>query len=346
MVSPIYVIFIALLPAVFGRSAETMKRADNDVIDLGAGLFERQGDQTGVPPELDILSTFHTSGAVNERDAVGMVERLNEAVKEAEAAFNAGTLKLGERRDKRSTHSYTMCVFCDTMCENQIVGAGSSLDDYFGSVTDAMNTILQSIDAGSSFSLAYKLQPGSEMYLNWFQSPSASNSVDKLASINDAFWSGSGLWDMSVNYGCDVDFMMASSNDPSWNYLGSVAGIANMMQLCLGSFSVVKMSSIPSNTASLMMHEFGHMIGAYHDGPLDDAFTSLASYFAPGGMLSACSGEYSTLESECTTSTPNGHVMDAVVHGATTFSSCSNAYFNMFLCMADVMPTWYSTDCV
>ena len=39
-----------------------------------------------------------------------------------------------------------------------------------------------------------------------------------------------------------------------------------MFQLCLKAYSTVSMNSNPMLTAKLMTHEFGHMIGMYHDG--------------------------------------------------------------------------------
>jgi len=381
-----YVICLALLaPAVFARNAvtlEELKRTltsyldERDGLDLGGLSFEDgtrdddapliggggagaesdidvgnlfpgagagAGARSGPMAQLDMRSLFGSHAA---KDSYARAERLLGAIKEAEAAVAAGTYQMRERsRSKRGTHTYTLCVFCDDMCLNQIAGAGYDTDSYFDVITADMNTMLQTLDAGSLFDLSFKLIPGSPIYMDWFADSSLTGE-DLLTAINDAFWDGTGLYGMANSYGCDVDFLMASSDDPAWSNMGSVEGIANMMQLCQMSFSTVKMSNNPASTATLMSHEFGHMIGAYHDGPLDSAYTSLASYFAAGGMLSMCGGEYDSLAAECTGSTPSGYIMDSVVSGASEYSSCSIAYFNMFLCLSDVMPQYYSVACV
>jgi len=304
------------------------------------------GAKSGPMAQMDMRSLFG-SEAVGAKDSHVRAERLLAAIKEAEAAIADGTYQLQERSrsmQQRSDHTYTMCVFCDDMCLNQIAGAGYTTDSYFDAILLNMNTHLQSLDSGSTFALSFKLIPGSPIYMDWFADSSLSGEA-LLTAINDAFWAGTGLYDMANSYGCDVDFLMASADDPAWNTMGGVAGIANMMQLCQMSFSVVKMSNNPGSTATLMSHEFGHMIGAYHDGPLDSGYTNLESYFAAGGMLSSCGNEYDNLVVECSGGI-DGYIMDAVVSGATTFSSCSVAYFDMFLCLSDVMPQYYSVACV
>lgn len=311
-------------------------RQDGD-IDMGNLFGGPQGRQGG---DIDMGNLFNEE----KRDYMGQMERLTKAVKEAQATIDAGTMevRMPSKNKKRSGHQYTMCVFCDDMCLDQIAGAGYSTDGYFDAIVADMNTMLSGVDAGSAFSLAFKLIPGSPIYLQWFADRGLTGE-ELLTAVNDAFWEGTGLYDLANGYGCDVDFMVSSSSDPSWDAMGSVAGIANMMQLCQMSFSVVKMYSNPHTTASLMMHEFGHMIGMYHDGNLDTGYTSLESYFAPGQMLGGCSDEYTALTEQCVAGASG--IMSAVI-GGNEFSSCSEAYFNMFLCLAEVMPNYYSTACV
>jgi len=290
---------------------------------------------------IDMRSMFQAE----KRDSMGQLERLSIAVKEAQAAIDAGTLevRMPNKAKKRSGHSYTMCVFCDDMCLAQIAGAGLTTDSYFDTITADMNGFLQDIDAGSLITLSFKLIPGAPVYMNWFADTSLTGE-ELLVAINKGFWEDSGLYDMATSYGCDIDFLVASSDDPAWNNLGSVAGVANMMQLCQKSFSVVKMSSNPDNTAALIMHEFGHMLGMYHDGQLDEGYTSLESYFGPGQVLGGCAENYNTLAGACVPGI-SGNLMSATV-GSGSFSDCSVAYFDMFMCLAEVMPAWYSTACV
>ena len=49
---------------------------------------------------------------------------------------------------------------------------------------------------------------------------------------------------MAGQNGCDLDYLAGAPTDPAWNYMGSIEGIANMFQMCLGSFSTVEMVSI------------------------------------------------------------------------------------------------------
>jgi len=299
-------------------------------------------DRSGPMAQMDMRSLFQEE----KRDVEGMSNRLVEAVKEAQAAVDAGeqvVKKKSTSATKRADRVYTMCVFCDDMCLAQISSAGYSSDSYFAAITTKMNSYLASLDADGIFSLSFKLLPYMSVYMDWFGDSSLTGQ-DLLSAINEAFWDGTGLYDMANGYGCDVDFLMASDDDPAWNDMGSVEGIANMMQLCQLSFSVVKMSDSPTSTAMLMAHEFGHMIGAYHDGTVNSAYSSLDSYFQPGQLLAGCADEYNALNSACTAGSAG--IMSSVVGGSSTFSDCSVAYFNTFLCLADVLPSWYSVDCV
>jgi len=374
-----YIFCLALLaPAVFAKSVtlQELKRALNDYLEeergddllgdtsnlfggtrelapIGGGvgtetdldpssLFGSDGARSGPMAQLDMRSLFKTQG---KRDSQGMAKRLLQAVEETEAALEAGQQLRRTKKSERTGHEFTLCVFCDDMCLNQIGNEGYNSDDYFAAITTDMNQYLASLDPTGTFTLSFKLIPGSDVYLDWFGDSSLEDE-ELLTAINTAFWEGTGLYSMATGYGCDVDFLLASSDDPAWENMGSVEGIANMMQLCQMSYSTVKMdNSGPEETAVLMAHEFGHMIGAYHDGSLNSAYTSLASYFGAGQMLGDCEAEYAALEATCTASV-SGYIMASSVGGASEYSPCTGAYFDMFICLADVMPAWYSLACV
>jgi len=296
--------------------------------------------------EMDIADLFNTGSkpSLEQRDSMGMSDRLVASVEQAKAAVDAGHIQMRSFSEpqKRSDYKYTMCVFCDAMCIKQITAAGYTTDTYFGAITKDMNAFLDGIDAGGMFTLSYKLMPGSDTYLDWF-GDSTLTGEQLMVAINNNFWKKSGLYKLATSYGCDVDFLISSGSDPAWSKLSPVSGVANMMQLCQASYSTVKMSDDPSATASLVMHEFGHMVGLYHDGPLDKAYTSMAKYFEDGGILAACSSQYDALTANCVEGVSG--IMSAVV-GGTAYSPCSSAYFKMFTCLVNVMPSWYSTSCV
>jgi len=108
------------------------------------------------------------------------------------------------------------------------------------------------------------------------------------------------------------------------------------------------MSPNPMSMAKLMVHEFGHMIGIYHDGALNPSFTGLASHFEPGEVLAGCQAEYGVLLDSCTvgdSGCTSGRCIMAPTIDGTEFSGCSKAYYAMFNCLIDAMPTWYQNTC-
>merc|ERR1712002_662595 len=87
-------------------------------LDLGHLFGGPQGRQGG---DLDLGNLFGGPQGGNteeKRDYMGHMERLSTAVREAQAAVDAGTMKvrMPSNTKKRSGHTYTMCVFCDDMC--------------------------------------------------------------------------------------------------------------------------------------------------------------------------------------------------------------------------------------
>jgi len=338
-----HIICLALLPAAFGKSARSLKPLeqlrDGDgfgglFVPPSGGSDARQEDHN--PSDLNLFGGKKMADAANN-------EYLAKSLKEAEAAVAAGTLKLSERRSKRSDHQYKMCVFCDNMCLGQIASAGyATPDDYFDQMVDYMNSFVDELDPSAQFVLEYKLLPDTDFYLQWFGS--GETGVTELTNINNNFWQESGLYATATSNGCDVDFLLASRSDPSWSPMGGVEGIANLFGMCQSAYSTVKLNNSPQVTSAIMIHEFAHMLGVYHDGPASTDFTNMEPQFK-GGMLSACESEYDELVAECTDDTPDNCFMDTSVSGATSFSSCSVAYVNIFFCMADIMPTWYSVAC-
>lgn len=275
-----------------------------------------------------------------------------EAVKAA-AAQNLSKRPGHENLFKRDASRIVTCVYCDNRCVASALASGyAQAKDYFDITIGEMNRIVQDPDEGldgeMSFELKFLMLPYTITEMSWFFDYSVSTSEELLTAINNKFWADTGLYNTATGNGCDVDFLVGAQLDPAWQYMGSVQGIANMFQLCLKAYSTVSMNSNPMLTAKLMTHEFGHMIGMYHDGSLNAAFTSMASYFDAGNMLADCAGEFAALQGSCTSGDSgcaSGRcIMSPTVDG-TEFSDCSLAYYDMFKCLVGVMPTFYSDLC-
>merc|ERR1712012_21618 len=178
------------------------------------------------------------------------------------------------------------CVYCDTRCVKRATDSGyANAQAYFDVAIEQMNTIGAGLNDQMTFELSFVLLPYAVTEMSWFFDYSAKNSQELLTAINNKFWKDSGLYAMAAGNGCDLDYLVADSSDSAWSYMGSIAGIANMFQLCLGSYSTVMMDANPVEMAKLMAHEYGHMIGIYHDGEIDAAFSGMSGYFDEGQML-------------------------------------------------------------
>jgi len=280
--------------------------------------------------------------------------KFEEAVKAAAAQKLREQQTPSENLFKREASNIVTCVYCDNRCVASAQASGyTQAKDYFDVAIGEMNRIVQDPDFGldseMSFELKFLMLPYTITEMSWFFDYSVSTSEELLTAINNKFWADTGLYNTATGNGCDVDFLVGAQLDPAWQYMGSVQGIANMFQLCLKAYSTVSMNSNPILTAKLMTHEFGHMIGMYHDGSLNSAFTGMASYFDAGNMLADCAGKFATLQGSCTAGDSgcnSGKCIMAPTVDGTEFSGCSLAYYDMFKCLVDVMPTFYSDNCI
>jgi len=293
-----------------------------------------------------------SSGAHQARDINEQTDRFMETMQEAAKKFNAKRELERAARAEAGNHHVVTCVYCDNRCVAKAKASGyDDSKEYFDMVIGEMNRIIKGLDEGMDFELTFVMLPYTITEMSWFFDYSATTSEQLLTAINNKFWKDSGLYSMAQTQGCDIDFLVADGSDPAWNYMGSIAGIANMFQLCQAAYSTVLMNPNPISLAKLMTHEYGHMIGLYHDGALNVAFTSMKSptdYFAPGQMMAGCAAEYDDADAACNAGSvgcPSGKCIMAATVDGTDWSDCSKAYYSMFNCLVDTMPMYYNDAC-
>jgi len=328
----------------------------------GEGGVDRQAPPIGqeggmgrqMPFEFDTDSLF-TEENLQARDVNEHTDRFMETLKLAAAEHQGKQLK--RKLDTRGeghfgTHHVVTCVYCDSRCEARAKNSGyADAKAYFEQAIAQMNTIVQGgLNENMDFELMFVLLPYKITEMSWYFDYSAQDSVQLLTGINNNFWKESGLYKTAATNGCDLDYLVVDTADSGWRYMGSIEGIANMFQLCLGSYSTVQMNANPISLAKLMTHEYGHMIGIYHDGVINPSFSGMSHYFDEGQMLAACKAEYDNLAATCTSSSvgcPSGKcIMSATVDG-TDWSDCSVAYYTMYNCLTTIpsMATFYDDSC-
>jgi len=328
-------------------------------------LFDEDGRKERIS---DVFRSFADSAS--KKSAQMSHQRLQKAL-----------LRTKHDHTERGLGELNVCVWCDKRCRDQITAAGFSKSEYFSQVMGHLNTMVGDLDPEIQLTMAYlvnfradatgtyfaaypDLDPADEpegytFEMSWYTGSNL-HDVDQLTHINDAFWDGQQLYS-AMTPPCDIDYWIGSSSDSVWRTLGGIEGIANMDSMCLSSYMTVKQSSDPVSMAQIMAHELGHTVGIYHDDEgVNNWFIQNARYFDEGQMLSACSEEYSAITDSCHGGSDCGcddeagymfmgefkHMclMNSVVFGS-TYSDCSRAYYDMFLCLSDIMPYYYSQAC-
>jgi len=259
--------------------------------------------------------------------------------------------------DKKAVTNYhiNMCFYCDDNCLAKI-GGTDNVGNYYDDIASRVQTMLNTIYPSKyqfTTSAAHKIMPKKAIPFLYFKKKAdTSKNAVLLSNVNENFWTFKGLYQQSMDAGCDADFLTVSADDMLWasNYVGSVSGIANMMAMCSGyAFSAVKLNPDSTRMATLIAHELGHILGMGHDEA------------GESGMDCNFSGQYAVLNTpcnkvatECTASThgcadgQNNCLMSASVGRETKYSTCSKAYFDWYSEMANLVrnPASYDLTCI
>lgn len=255
------------------------------------------------------------------------------------------------------TFNVNMCFYCDNNCIAMIGAA--DVGAYYDEIAERVGAMLNTLDPSKyAFTTAalYKLTPGVSIpYLYFKRKTDNSRGAVLLSNVNDNFWNFRGLYQYSVDHGCNADFLTIAPSDSIWasNYVGGISGIANMMAVCTPhSYSTVKLISNRARMAALVGHELGHLLGMFHDGPAEDYPEATCAYFetkaSPSlgppcrAVSTACGADHGCPDGA------NNCLMSASVGTETKFSACSAAYFDIYAQVAAIVqsPASYSMLCI
>jgi len=247
-----------------------------------------------------------------------------------------------------------MCYFCDNRCSSDILAANyPSTHAYFNALSALVETDLNSMD-GYTFHVNTHIVLVANIVIQgyWYLDTGAGSDLDMLASVNDNFWTAHNMWQTGLAYGCDAGFHTITESDYIWNnnYCGHLDGVANMFQICnSGSYATMRLELNLAQMSTLCAHELGHLCGLYHDDGVDEAFGPYHDYFMTNPVIAPI---YQNLVENCQIGNehcPDGPyhcIMSASVATQTSFSGCSVAYFNMFLGLANQIPSLYEDGCL
>merc|ERR1712173_22211 len=204
---------------------------------------------------------------------------------------------------------------------------------------------MSSLDPDIKARMLIATNMGLDVELSWFNGFDTSEKA--LPNANMGFWGDTtGLFDNAHSVGCDVGYAVIP-DDVAFDY-SAVEGIANMFQICGDlSFSTIKLYADDYyHQVVLIAHELGHLLGLYHDGPMNAVYEPLSALYPQDiqKLRNVCGAEGSGCTDDAGLC-----IMNTVPTGGTgyprSFSECSKQYFKMFKHLAGDFPAIYNSAC-
>lgn len=240
-----------------------------------------------------------------------------------------------------------VCFFCDLACVNVLnhYYGDDGVDHFISQTMDGVAAELRTLHPYIDARKHLVVTMGMDLQLAWFNGND--RTPEALATANMGLWGElTGMYHDAREEGCDAGFAMFDS-DNAFLYSG-IEGIANTFQACSDlSFSIIKLYPQDySHQVALVAHEMGHLVGLYHDGPMNPVYEALRPLYPLGvnHLETTCASEGSGCAD------PSGYCIMSAVSGAgdgyaTQFSNCSIEYFRMFREIARDFPMIYDASC-
>jgi len=249
-----------------------------------------------------------------------------------------------------------LCFFCDAVCRQKILQSGDCYRDpsaYFTKVTNLASEWISSMDM--NITLRHHITVPAKMGMTYvvpFRAlyDSSDYGLHVLANAGDKFFS-TGMMDLFQQNGCEAVFLIADTYSSIWD-ITSADAYANLMSMCKdNAYGIMRLSTYsPYNQAALIAHEVGHMLGAFHDGDLDNSYVRnderFRGYFGDE-IMDELNVQCDAENIQCPFWSGECLMKYSWYQGIPSkFSGCTKAYIEMWKLTAQKWPMFFSADCI